>query len=284
MTEQEVISTGRVTTSMPGSVIACENIDVTYRTSKQETVHALSDVSLEVQPGEFVSIIGPSGCGKSTLLKVLAGMIKQHAGTVTLEGEPLVKPRPDKIGFVFQDYALLPWRTVERNVEFPLEVRKVPRVRRQEIVAKELARVGLSEAAKRLPRELSGGMRQRVAIARALAASPDLLLMDEPFGALDEQTRFVLGQELSQILATTGKTILFVTHSLTEAIMLSDRLVVMSAKPGRVIATISVPEPRPRSDEFLTTTRFAELRNELFATMRDGMVEAVHQSESGADS
>lgn len=257
--------------------MTCAGLDMTYHTAAGQQVHAVRDVSFEVRRGEFLSIIGPSGCGKSTLLHILGGLARPTSGQVSLDGTPHRGPSPEKISIVFQDHGLLPWRNARANVEFGLELRKVPRTRRREVANRELARVGLAGFEENLPRELSGGMCQRVAIARALAVDPEIILMDEPFGALDEQTRMVLGQEISEILTVYNKTIVFVTHSLSEAIMLSDRVLVMTAKPGRILAEIDIPVARPRGDEFLTSDMFSDLRNELYLMLRDEMKAAAHE-------
>lgn len=248
---------------------------MTYTTADGRTVEALAALDLDVHTGEFVSVIGPSGCGKSTFLHIVGGMRQATGGSVTVAGNPVTGPMPDKIAFVFQDYTLFPWRTVLSNAEAGLQFRRVPAEQRRGAAMKYLELVGLSGFAKSYPSELSGGMQQRVAIARALSMEPELLLMDEPFGALDEQTRTVLGEELSRILEVTGKTILFVTHSLSEAVFLSDRVLVMSSRPGRVKDILDVPAPRPRQPSFMTSDVFTKLRNRLFELLHDEFREAV---------
>ncbi|MFC4055468.1 ABC transporter ATP-binding protein [Actinomadura syzygii] len=251
------------------AAMAATNVTMSYRTRRGDTVVALDDVSLDVRRGEFLSLIGPSGCGKSTLLYILGGLRKQTSGEVTLEGERVTGPTPRKVGFVFQDYTLFPWRTIISNVEVGLEFRGTGKRERRERAERNLDLVGLGAFANAYPSELSGGMQQRVAIARALSLDPDILLMDEPFGALDEQTRTVLGEELARILEKTGKTIVFVTHSLSEAAYLSDRVVVMSARPGRIKEILPVDEPRPRGDGFSTSAAFNDLRNGLFDLLHE---------------
>jgi NitT/TauT family transport system ATP-binding protein len=206
---------------------------------------ALVDINLDVRDGEFVCLLGPSGCGKSTLLKIVAGLIPATSGTVVIDGKAIDGPGPDR-AVVFQDYALFPWMTVRDNVEFGLEARKLARPARREISDRLLGVVGLSDFAGRYPHHLSGGMKQRVSIARALAVDPSLLLMDEPFGALDAQTRQSLQDELLRIWRDYRKTVIFVTHSIEEAIYLSDRIAVMTARPGRIKEVVSIDEPRPR--------------------------------------
>jgi NitT/TauT family transport system ATP-binding protein len=227
-------------------------------------VRALDDVSFAVEEGRFVTLVGPSGCGKSTLLQILAGLIAATSGEARIEGEPICAPMPGKIGMVFQDPTLLPWKTAFANVEFPLDLRGDERVARRRRCAALLELVGLSEFADHYPHELSGGMRQRVAIARGLAQDPQLILMDEPFAALDEQTRTRMGHDLLDIWEKTGKTVFFITHSLTEAIYLSDTVLVMSARPGRIIDTIAIEFPRPRELDIIGSEAFGRIRNRIW--------------------
>jgi NitT/TauT family transport system ATP-binding protein len=238
-------------------------------------VEALRGVTLTVRRGEFFCLIGPSGCGKSTLLSLVAGFRRPSAGTVQVDGHEMRRPRPDSISIVFQEYSLFPWRTVLGNVEAGLEFRGVPRGERRDRALRYLRMVGLDAFASAVPRQLSGGMKQRVAIARALALETPVVLLDEPFGALDEQTRMVLGEEVSRIFADTRKTILIVTHSLAEAVFLSDRIAVMSARPGRIRETVEVPAPHPRTPEFMTSRVFHDLRDHLFRLLHDEMRASV---------
>jgi NitT/TauT family transport system ATP-binding protein len=251
------------------SIAEVRGIEMTYRTARGNSVTALEGIDLAVRAGEFVSLIGPSGCGKSTLLHILGGLRTPTAGSVQIAGQEVTGPQPDRIGFVFQDYSLFPWRTVVSNVEVGLEFRGVGKGARHQAAREKLELVGLGAFADAYPGELSGGMQQRVAIARALCMEPDLLLMDEPFGALDEQTRMVLGEELSRILELTGKTIVFVTHSLAEAVFLSDRVVVMTSRPGRVKDVLRVAEGRPRQPGFMTSPLFNDLRSQLYELLHD---------------
>jgi len=227
-------------------------------------VRALADVSFSVEEGQFVTLVGPSGCGKSTLLQILAGLIVATSGEVRIEGERICAPMPDKIGMVFQDPTLLPWKTALANVEFPLDLRGIDRTTRRKRCSALLELVGLREFADHYPHELSGGMRQRVAIARGLAQDPRLILMDEPFAALDEQTRTRMGHDLLDIWAKTGKTVFFITHSLTEAIYLSDVVLVMSPRPGQVIDTIAIDFPRPREVDIIGSEAFGRIRNRIW--------------------
>ncbi|MDQ4110134.1 MAG: ABC transporter ATP-binding protein [Actinomycetota bacterium] len=238
--------------------------------SKQGQVHALADVDLSVAPGEFVSLIGPSGCGKSTLMRLVADLESPSEGTVRVFGKTAARARRDQdYGIAFQQAGLLAWRTVADNIAVPLELHKVSRRRRQERVAELAALVGLEEFTKHYPDQLSGGMQQRVAIARALAEQPRLLLMDEPFGALDEMTRERLQTELSRLVRETGAAVVFVTHSIPEAAFLSERVVVMSPRPGRI--TQIVPTglgPEVVRDEAL---RESEVFYELVTEVREAL-------------
>jgi NitT/TauT family transport system ATP-binding protein len=236
---------------------------------------ALEDVTLDVAPHEFLTVLGPSGCGKSTLLMIIGGLVRPDAGQVRIGGNLWTRPDPRQVGMVFQDPGLFPWRTALENVEFGLELQGVPARERREIARGLLEPVGLRGFEKRYPRELSGGMRQRVAIARALALDSPVLLMDEPFGALDEQTRLLMGEWLLGIWAKTRKTVVFVTHSLQEAIMLSQRIVVMTARPGRLKRSfdVALPVPRDLNGAAATALRAAlweEIRGEALRAMDIG--------------
>jgi NitT/TauT family transport system ATP-binding protein len=235
-------------------------------------LRALADVSFSVEEGRFVTLVGPSGCGKSTLLQILAGLIGATSGQVLIEGKRISAPMPDKIGMVFQDPTLLPWKTALANVEFPLDLRGVDRTLRRSRCSALLDLVGLSEFADHYPHELSGGMRQRVAIARGLAQDPRLILMDEPFAALDEQTRTRMGHDLLDIWQKTGKTVFFITHSLTEAIYLSDVVLVMSPRPGRIIETIAIDFPRPRELDMIGSEAFGRIRNRIWHLIAEAQV------------
>jgi NitT/TauT family transport system ATP-binding protein len=230
---------------------------------------AVEPVDLVIKRGEFVTIIGPSGCGKSTLLMIMGGMEPSSSGTVTIGGKIVHDPMPDQAAFVFQDYTLFPWRTVAANVEVGMQFQGMQKARRRERAMQFLRLVNLAQFADAYPAELSGGMQQRVAIARALSLQPEVLLMDEPFGALDEQMRTVLGDELLKIFAQTGQTVVFVTHSLSEAIYLSDRIVVMTSRPGKIKEVLTVPATRPRDSSFVTSDLFNDLRKRLFTLLND---------------
>jgi NitT/TauT family transport system ATP-binding protein len=247
--------------------IQISGVGQVFRTSGGEVV-ALSDVSLDIKPGRFVVLVGPSGCGKSTLLMMLAGLRQQTSGTILINGAPIPKPDPDRVGVVFQEASLFPWLTAEENVEFPLALRGIAKAERRAKAEDALKLVGLEGFGKRHPHELSGGMKQRVSIARGLVQDPPVLLMDEPFAALDEQTRMTMGDELLRIWSATGKTVVFVTHSLTEAVYLADEVAVMSPRPGRIVDLLQVQLPRPRTYEMLSGDAFGTLRERIWRHIR----------------
>ncbi|HTH97291.1 MAG TPA: ABC transporter ATP-binding protein [Stellaceae bacterium] len=230
---------------------------------------ALHEASIDIARGELVSLIGPSGCGKSTLLNIMGGLAKPTSGTISIAGKPVTGPSPKEVAFVFQENALFPWNTIIENCDIGMLFQGVPKKERMDRARQSLEAVGLSEFANHYPGQLSGGMRQRAALARALSLETDIILMDEPFGALDEQTRMILGEDLSVLLARTGKTIVFVTHSLGEAVFLSDRVAVFSARPGTIKAIIDIDEPHPRRPDFVTSDKFAGLRNTLYGMLHD---------------
>jgi NitT/TauT family transport system ATP-binding protein len=232
-------------------------------------VKALLDTSFEIARGELLCLIGPSGCGKSTLLNIVGGLLAPTAGTVEVQGKRVAGPMPRDIAFVFQENALFPWNTVRENVDLGMRFQGVPRAERAERAQRSLEAVGLKDFADHYPGQLSGGMRQRAALARALSLQTPILLMDEPFGALDEQTRMILGEDLSVLLAATGKTIVFVTHSLGEAVFLADRVAVFSARPGTIKRVITVDEAHPRKPGFVTAEKFTALRNQLYGLLHD---------------
>ncbi len=244
-------------------------------------VRALLNTSLDIARGELLCLIGPSGCGKSTLLNIIGGLLAPNSGTVEVGDNPVRGPLPREIAFVFQENALFPWSTVIDNVKLGLMFQSVPKAEREERAKKSIEAVGLADFANHYPGELSGGMRQRAALARALSLDTGILLMDEPFGALDEQTRMILGEDLSVLLARTGKTIVFVTHSLGEAAFLSDRVAVFSARPGTIKKIIEVDEPHPRKPEFATSDKFTRIRNELYSLLHDEIRKAVSESRPG---
>jgi NitT/TauT family transport system ATP-binding protein len=259
-------------TAAADTVIAARNVTAGYENRRKKTrLIALRDVSLEIRRGEFLAIVGPSGCGKSTFINMVAGFVKPLSGTIEVDGTPVRGTGADR-AMVFQDYALLPWRTVERNVQFAMENRgnRPSKAEQAERVAESLALVGLTGFEKHYPHELSGGMRQRVGIARALVTKPDILLMDEPFGAVDAMTREAMQAEFEKIIAKTKQTVVFITHSIDEAVMLGDRVAVISNRPGRIKEVVEVDLPRPRLDgDAKTNPRFAELREHIWSLLQN---------------
>lgn len=234
------------------SKIVLDNLSQIYyvrdkESSEKEKFQALKDFSLSIGKGEFIAIVGPSGCGKSTLLDIISGIVKAESGSISIDGKVVNGPALDR-GFVMQGYALFPWRTIRKNVEFGLELKKVPKKERNKISDEFIELIGLKGFENRYPHELSGGMKQRVAIARSLAYDPEVLLMDEPFAAVDAQTRETLQDELMRIWDKTNKTIIFVTHSIEEAVLLADRVVVMTKNPGTIKEIVNIDLPRPRTN------------------------------------
>lgn len=240
--------------------IMLDQVGMVYQNADGKDVTALTSVSLDIQKGEFVSLLGPSGCGKTTLLRIIADLLQPTSGTVQIGGEtPRAARLKQRYGMVFQSAVLYDWRTVRKNVMLPLEIMKVPKADRIERADKMLKLVGLTDFADHYPRQLSGGMQQRVGIARALAIRPEILLMDEPFSALDEFTREKLHVDLLRIWRKTNKTIIFVTHNIQESVFLSDRVCVLSPHPGRLSAVVNIDLPRPRTMEMKETPEFTAL-------------------------
>jgi NitT/TauT family transport system ATP-binding protein len=258
-------------TASRGELIAIEGVSKRYLTTSGP-VDALRDVTLAVGESEFFTLIGPSGCGKSTLLGMLGGLVTPDAGRLLVDGAPVVGPDPRHVATVFQDPGLFPWRTALENVELGLELQGVAAARRRRVAEELLAPLGLAGFAAKYPRELSGGMKQRVAIGRALAIDAKILLMDEPFGALDEQTRLLMGEWLLDIWRRTRKTIIFITHSLHEALLLSTRVAVMTARPGRIKAVLELPMEHPRSME---SPEMVALRAKLWSEIREESLRAM---------
>ncbi|HEY8526173.1 MAG TPA: ABC transporter ATP-binding protein [Acidimicrobiales bacterium] len=252
----------QTTTDAPGVKVHVEGVRRRFGWGARR-IDALGPIDLEVADGEFLCVVGPSGCGKSTLLRLMASLLRPSEGRVAIATDAA-----HPAAMIFQDYGIYPWKTVRGNVRFGLDVQGVPEAEARRRADEWLARMGLAEFADAWPDTLSGGMRQRVAIARALAVEPELLLMDEPFAALDAQLRSVLQEELLAVCQAAHRTVVFVTHSLEEAILLGDRVVVMSARPGRIIAERVVPFPRPRTAEVRTTPEFAALERELWHLLR----------------
>ncbi|MGV3741785.1 MAG: ABC transporter ATP-binding protein [Burkholderiaceae bacterium] len=254
-------------------LVECKNIGVVFGTSTSE-VEAVREVSITVQPGEFVSLVGPSGCGKSTLLSIVAGFSKPTRGTATLDGQAITKPGSER-GVVFQQYSLFPWLTVRKNVEFGLKMAGVARSKREQSARTLLGLAGLLAFENHYPDQLSGGMKQRIGIVRALATSPQVLLMDEPFGALDTQTRAVMQEILTNMWQQFRISVFFITHDIEESVFLSDRVYVMTARPGRIKAEIKVPLPRPRTAEMTRSKEFIELVQQLKGLIREESLAAM---------
>ncbi|WP_238123689.1 MULTISPECIES: ABC transporter ATP-binding protein [unclassified Xanthobacter] len=244
--------------------------------SGRKTHQAVMETNLDIRPGEFVCILGPSGCGKSTLLSSIAGYVRPSTGEVLVDDAPVRGPGPER-GMVFQQYSLFPWKTIAENIVFGPKVAGRPKAECAAIAATFLEMVGLTKFANAYPAELSGGMQQRVGIARALANSPSVLLMDEPFGALDAQTRLMMQESLLEIWSAFGITVVFVTHDVDEAIFLADRIVIMSASPGSVIADLKVTLPRPRSSELATSEAFMGLKRACHEAIRAESLRAFAQ-------
>ncbi len=239
-----------------------------------DSLNAIQQIDLDVYEGEFLVIVGPSGCGKSSLLDMIGGLSKPSAGEILLDGKPISGAAPDR-GIVFQQYALFPWRTALQNVEFGLEAKGLAKPARREIARRYIALVGLSAFENRYPHELSGGMRQRIAIARSLAHEPEVLLMDEPFAALDAQTRELLQRELLRIWEADRKTVVFITHDLDEAIYLGQRVAVMTSRQGQIKAIVDVPfERRSTSEDLRSSAEFARLRHQLWTLIKDEVQKA----------
>lgn len=280
-----VAKTDRASTAMPDRqpMLVVDDVVKRFETPDGPVV-AVDHMSLTVGEGEFVSIIGPSGCGKSTLFNLVGGLLPVTGGRIEIAGEEVRGPHP-AIGMVFQEDATFPWRTVLENVAFPLEILGVPKLERLEKARHFVSLVGLDGFEKRYPAELSGGMRQRVSIARTLAHEPKLLLMDEPFASLDDQTRLLLGDKVTQIQQQLGQTILLITHNITEAVQLSDRVLIMTYRPGRTKRVAVIDLPRPRTSEMLGSHAFGRHVAEIWADLREeanrGMLEAEAASRRG---
>jgi NitT/TauT family transport system ATP-binding protein len=242
-------------------------------------VTAVDHVSLSVKPGEFLAVIGPSGCGKSTLFNVIGGLLGDYEGEVTVAGERITGPHAS-VGMVFQEESTFPWRTVTENVAFPLEIEGMPKAQRRERAQHFISLVGLDGFENRYPNELSGGMRQRVSLARTLASEPKILLMDEPFAALDEQTRLLLGDKVLQIQQQLKQTTLLITHNITEAVQLSDRIVVMTYRPGKVKRIVDINLPRPRTSEIVGSDDFGHYVAQIWSDLREEATRGLNEAEA----
>jgi NitT/TauT family transport system ATP-binding protein len=277
-------STGNVTplpvAGSASAILVVDDIDMRFHTPEGD-ITALDHVSFTVTPGEFLAVIGPSGCGKSTLFNIIGGLLGGYSGTVAVAGEKISGPHAS-IGMVFQEESTFPWRNVVDNVAFPLEIAGLGKRERTERARHFVSMVGLDGFEKRYPAELSGGMRQRVSMARTLASEPKILLMDEPFAALDEQTRLLLGDKVLQIQQQLKQTTLLITHNITEAVQLADRILVMTYRPGRVKRMVEIKLPRPRSSEIVSSEAFGRYVAQIWADLREEASRGLNEAESRA--
>jgi NitT/TauT family transport system ATP-binding protein len=264
--------------------VAFKNVSVRFPASGGGEMRVVDDVSYDVRDLEFVSVIGPSGCGKTTMMNMVAGFMMPSAGSITLDDKPIVGPGPDR-GVIFQEYGVFPWLTVKQNIGFGLTLRanRADAATREAICQRYMRLMGLSEFAGAWPRMLSGGMRQRLALARAYAVKPEFLLMDEPFGALDAQTRSAMQDLLLEVLAAEGKTVMLITHSVEEALYLSNRVIVMTARPARVREIIDVPFSYPRNDALHETREFGELRSHVRNLVMEEYAQQARQGQPASN-
>jgi NitT/TauT family transport system ATP-binding protein len=280
-----VVSTSNRVTPLPQAdggpaLLAVDDIVMRFG-SADDGVTALDNVSFTVAPGEFLAVIGPSGCGKSTLFNIIGGLLGGYDGRVAVAGEKVYGPHAS-IGMVFQEESTFPWRNVVDNVAFPLEIAGMPKRERIERARHFVSMVGLDGFEKRYPAELSGGMRQRVSMARTLASEPKILLMDEPFASLDEQTRLLLGDKVLQIQQQLNQTMLLITHNITEAVQLADRILVMTYRPGRVKRMVDIKLPRPRTSEIVSSEAFGRYVAQIWADLREEASRGLNDDESRA--
>ncbi|MEL6778017.1 MAG: ABC transporter ATP-binding protein [Cyanobacteria bacterium J06597_16] len=264
--------------------VRVEGVSMIFGDSRKERVRprgqsnqVLDSVNFHIKPGELVCLLGPSGCGKSTLLNIIAGFIQPTAGYVMVDQQPVTKPGADR-GFVFQQYSLLPWKTTFQNVELGLKIKGMPKSERQDMVGEYLNLVGLAKYRDAYPNELSGGMKQRASIIRALVNSPSVLLMDEPFAALDAQTRHMMQALLLEVWETLKTTIVFVTHDIEEAVFLGDRIFIMGVQPGRIKTELEIPLSRPRHVDDMLTPEFTQLNRQVFDLIREETLKSMEQS------
>jgi NitT/TauT family transport system ATP-binding protein len=279
------VSTANRVTPLPQAdggpaLLAVDDIVMRFG-SAEDGVTALDNVSFTVAPGEFLAVIGPSGCGKSTLFNIIGGLLGGYDGRVAVAGEKVYGPHAS-IGMVFQEESTFPWRNVVDNVAFPLEIAGMPKRERIERARHFVSMVGLDGFEKRYPAELSGGMRQRVSMARTLASEPKILLMDEPFASLDEQTRLLLGDKVLQIQQQLNQTMLLITHNITEAVQLADRILVMTYRPGRVKRMVDIKLPRPRTSEIVSSEAFGRYVAQIWADLREEASRGLNDDESRA--
>ena len=266
--------------SRQGGILVVDDI-VKRFPAPEGVITAVDHVSFSVQPGEFLSVIGPSGCGKSTLFNIIGGLVAGYDGSITVAGERINGPHAS-VGMVFQEESTFPWRTVLDNVAFPFEIAGVPKAQHRDRAMHFISLVGLNGFENRYPVELSGGMRQRVSLARTLASEPKILLMDEPFAALDEQTRLLLGDKVVQIQQTLKQTTLLITHNITEAVQLSDRILVMTYRPGRTKRIVEIKLPRPRSSEIVGSDAFGHYVAQVWADLREEATRGLNEAEERA--
>ncbi len=259
----------------PKGAVNVEGISMTFSRRGQST-QVLDSVNLQIKPGELICLLGPSGCGKSTLLNIIAGFIKPTAGYVMVDQHQVKKPGADR-GFVFQQYSLLPWKTTYQNVEFGLKIKGIPKAERKDMVGEYLNLVGLGKYRNAYPSQLSGGMQQRASIVRALVNSPSVLLMDEPFAALDAQTRHMMQELLLNIWSTLKTTVIFVTHDIEEAVFLGDRIFVMGVQPGLIKAELDIPLVRPRHVDDMLTPEFTQLNRQVFELIREETLKSMEK-------
>ena len=276
--QSERVDAGEPKIAAADRILVVEDIVKRFETP-DGVLTAVDHVSLSVAPGEFVGVIGPSGCGKSTLFNVIGGLLDGYEGTVKVAGERVRGPHP-AVGMIFQEESTFPWRNVIDNVGFPLEIAGLPKAERYERARRFVKLVGLDGFERRYPAELSGGMRQRVSMARTLAAQPKILLMDEPFAALDEQTRLLLGDKVLQIQQQLKQTTLLITHNITEAVQLSDRIVVMTYRPGKVKRVVEISLPRPRSSEIVSSEAFGRYVAQIWSDLREEASRGLDDEES----
>jgi NitT/TauT family transport system ATP-binding protein len=274
---QTAAPSGSTVRSNNAGTVQIEHATKYYKTNTG-SVHALEDINLNIRKGEFIAIVGPSGCGKSTLLWALSGLHDLTSGKVILDGRPVEGPRPE-IGMIFQEANLLPWRNLQKNIEFPFEIKKIDPAPYQPRIKSLLDEVGLAGFENKFPRELSGGMQQRASIVRCLAFDPEIILMDEPFGALDAFTRDEMNLLIQKLWMETGKTIIFVTHNVSEAILLADRVVVLTPRPGRIAHIFDIDLPRPRTIEETYSPPFIEKIFEIKDTIIQGEYRPEHVAE-----
>ncbi len=264
----------------PDGILVVKGVTKQFPTPEGVVV-AVDDVSLNVRQGEFLAVIGPSGCGKSTLFNVVGGLLGDYEGTVTVAGERITGPHAS-VGMVFQEESTFPWRTVIENVAFPLEIEGLPKAKRHDKARHFINMVGLNGFENRYPNELSGGMRQRVSLARTLASEPKILLMDEPFAALDEQTRLLLGDKVLQIQQELKQTTLLITHNITEAVQLSDRILVMTYRPGKIKRIVDIDLPRPRNSDIVGSDAFGHYVAQIWSDLREEASRGLAESEAQA--